>query len=518
VFLPGDLRSLPVYLVKIGFLAAIVALASYSLPQLYSRRLWVAFSVVVLTTVLILWVYLGKRRVHLKYLLPGTLLLVLFQVYPIAYLISISITNYGDGHFVTEQQAVATNIADSVQASPNAPTYSLAVATKGNPADPETGFVFFLTGSDGKVFLGTTTGLEPVSRHGLWLSPMGQVTAAPGWSFLNPIEVNNLGSRFQNFTVPLGHGKFIRSVDITMAEVEHASLAYDQRTGKIVNTSTGVAYKAVDGTFVPTRGTGQPLTTGFESVVGIKNFSRVITSPDIRGPFAKILVWTFAFAVLSVAATFVVGLFLAIILNHPKVRGKSIYRSIYLLPYAVPSFISIIIWASMFNKQFGLINNLFGLHVGWLEDPWWAKFAVLMTNLWLGFPYMFLVSMGVLQSIPSDLVEAAQVDGCSGSRAFRYVTFPLLLVTVEPLLIASFAFNFNNFNVIQLLTGGGPFTYNSVTAGSTDLVISYTYRLSFTSNTHQYGFAAALSVVLFILVAVMSVSGLRRTQAFRGMA
>jgi arabinogalactan oligomer/maltooligosaccharide transport system permease protein len=98
------------------------------------------------------------------------------------------------------------------------------------------------------------------------------------------------------------------------------------------------------------------------------------------------------------------------------------------------------------------------------------------------------------------------------------VTFPLLLVTVEPLLVASFAFNFNNFNVIELLTGGGPFTYNSVTAGSTDLVISYTYRLAFTSNTHQYGFAAALSVVLFILVAVMSISGLRRTQAFRGMA
>jgi arabinogalactan oligomer/maltooligosaccharide transport system permease protein len=507
-----------VYLIKVCLLAAIVALASYSLPQLYSRRLWLPFAVVVLTTALILWVYLGKRRIHLKYLLPGTLLLVIFQVYPIAYLLSISLTNYGDGHFVSEQQAIATNIADSVQASPNAPTYSLAVATKGDPASPEVDFVFFLTAPSGKVFLGTAKGLVPVPRRGLSLSPSGQVTAAPGWNFLNPVEVNNLGSRFEDFGVPVGHSTFIRPVDITVAETEHATLAYDQKTGEIVNTSTGMTYKPVDGTFLPTRGTGPPLTVGFESAVGLNNFAHVVTSPDIRGPFLKILAWTFAFAILSVASTFVVGLFLAIVLNHPRVSGKSIYRSIYLLPYAVPSFISIIVWASMFNKQFGLINNLFGVHIGWLESPWWAKSAVLLTNLWLGFPYMFLVSTGVLQSIPSDLLEAAQVDGCSGSRAFRYVTLPLLLVTVEPLLVASFAFNFNNFNVIQLLTGGGPFTYNSVTAGSTDLVISYTYRLAFASNTHQYGFAAALSVVLFILVAAMSVSGLRRTQAFTRVA
>ncbi|HTW05989.1 MAG TPA: ABC transporter permease subunit [Acidimicrobiales bacterium] len=533
-FLPGDLASLPAYLTKLILLAAVVALACYSLPQLYSKQLWVPFAAVALATVLILWVYLGRRRIHLKYLVPGTLLLIVFQVYPIIYLISISVTNYGDGHFVNEQQAIAANIADSVEASPNAPTYSLAVATKGRPADCVTGaascrdlsFVFFVTDLKGKVFLGTATGLEPVPRHGLVLSPslglLGPeggltVTAAPGWNFLGPVEVNNLGPRFEQYSVPLGHSKFLRAVDVTDAEVEQATLAYDKRTGELVNTSTGTVYKAVDGYFVPTKGSGQPLPTGFEAVIGAKNFTSVITSSEIRGPFLKILAWTFSFAILSVLGTFAIGLFLATVLNHPRLRGKSVYRSVYLLPYAVPGFVSILVWATMFNGEFGLINNLFHLHVAWLQNPWWAKFVILLTNLWLGFPYMFLVSIGVLQSIPADLVEAAQVDGCSGRRAFRHVTFPLLLVTVEPLLIGSFAFNFNNFNVIQLLTGGGPFTYNSVTAGSTDLVISYTYRLAFNQTSHEYGFAAALSVFLFILVAAISISGLRRTQAFRTM-
>jgi len=515
-------------------LAAVVALACYSLPKLYSRQLWLPFAAVALATVLILWVYLGKRRIHLKYLVPGTLLLIVFQVYPIIYLVSISFTDYGDGHFVNEQQAIAANIADSVQASPNAPTYSLAVATKGNPADCSTAggrcgnlsFVFFLTGLNGKVFLGTTNGLMPVPRHGLvlmpslgMLGPEGGLTVkgAPGWNFLGPVEVNNLGSFFEKYSVPLGQGKFIRSVDITDAEVERATLVYEHRTGELVNTSNGTVYKAVDGYFVPTKGSGQPLTTGFEAVVGAKNFTSVITSSEIRGPFLKILAWTFCFAVLSVMGTFAIGLFLATVLNHPRLRGKSFYRSIYLLPYAVPGFVSILVWATMFNGQFGLVNSLLHLHIGWLQNPWWAKFVILLANFWLGFPYMFLISLGVLQSIPADLVEAAHVDGASGSRAFRHVTFPLLLVTVEPLLIGSFAFNFNNFNVIQLLTGGGPFTYNSVTAGSTDLVISYTYRLAFNQASHEYGFAAALSIFLFILVAAISVSGLRRTQAFRTM-
>lgn len=512
---PGDLRSLPGHLAKLVLLAGVVAIAVYALPQLYSKKLWGGFAAVIAATLLILWAYMSKKRIHLKYLVPGTLLLIAFQVYPVIYLLQTSFTNYGDGHLVTRQDAVATITRDSVQQVPNAPTYSLGVATKGSPADPKAAFVFFLTAPNGKVYLGTPKGLAPVPSHGLVLSPIGAVTGAPGYNFLNPIEVNNLGNRLQDFYVPLGHGEFIHSEGISSAYVGRPTLVYNPRANSFRDSQTGVTYKAQSGTYVATNGSDQILSIGYHVGVGFSNYSSVFTNSAIRGPFLKILAWTFAFAVLSVAGCFGIGLFLAIVLNHPRLRGKAIYRSVLLFPYAVPAFISILVWASMFNAQFGLINSLLHVHINWLGSPWWAKAAILITNLWLGFPYMFLVSMGILQSVPSDLLEAARVDGANARRAFRYVTFPLLLLTIEPLLISSFAFNFNNFNIIYLLTGGAPFDYGSVTAGSTDLLISYSYRLSFGSQGAEYGFGGALAILLFILVAAISMVAFRRTNALK---
>lgn len=508
---------MPAYLVKMGLLAAVVALAVYSLPELYSNHEWLGFGAVVVSTVVILWVYLSRKRIHLKYLVPGTILLLAFQVYPIAYLLQISFSNYGDGHFLTEASAVAAIVQDSVQPVPNAPSYSLAVATKGNPADPKANFVFFLTGPTGKIYIGTPAGLSSFPVHDVKLSPTGSVTSAPGYNFLGPIEVNNLGARLADYSVPLGHGEFIRAVGISSAYVGRATMQFDQRTGDFVDLATGVKYAPYRGTFVATNGSGDTLTAGWRAGVGFSNYTRILTDSSIRGPFLKILVWTFCFALISVVSTFAVGLFLAIVLNHPRLRGKAVYRSGLLFPWAMPAFISIMVWASMFNPQFGLVNTLFHLHVNWTGNEWWAKAMLLITNLWLGFPYMFLISLGVLQSVPADLIEAAHVDGANGYRAFRNVTFPLLLLTVEPLLISSFAFNFNNFNMIQLMTGGAPYSYGSAIAGSTDLVISYTYRLAFGGQGAQYGFAGALSIVLFIIVAAISIAGLRRTQAFRTM-
>jgi arabinogalactan oligomer / maltooligosaccharide transport system permease protein len=514
---PGELRSVPAYLVKMGLLAGVVALAVYGLPQLYSKKEWGGFAAVAASTVLILWVYLSPRRIHLKYLVPGTLLLLAFMVYPIAYLIQISFTNFGDGHLVTKQQAIAAITNDSVQPVPNAPTYVLTVATKGNPADPEANFVFLLTAPDGKVYVGTSSGISAVPLRPVTLSPTGGVTAAPGYRILSPIEVNNLGSRLQGFSVPLPRNQFIRSLGISEAYIGKATMRYVAKTDTFVNLTTGTTYRPENGQFVATNGSGDTLSAGWKSNVGLANYTAVFKDPDIRGPFLKILAWTFSFALITVTVTFFFGLFLAVVLNHPRLRGRVLYRSILLLPYAMPAFISILVWASMFNQEFGLINSILHVHINWLGSEWWAKSAILLTSLWLGFPYMFLVSLGVLQSVPSDLLEAAHVDGAGGLRAFRHITFPLLLVAVEPLLIASFAFNFNNFNMIQFLTGGAPFTYGSVEAGSTDIVISYTYRLAFGGAGAQYGFAAALSVLLFIMVGTISIIGFRRTQALRTM-
>jgi arabinogalactan oligomer/maltooligosaccharide transport system permease protein len=203
------------------------------------------------------------------------------------------------------------------------------------------------------------------------------------------------------------------------------------------------------------------------------------------------------------------------------------------LPYAIPAFISILVWAGLLNDQFGAINSLlhnfghlydtilswFGIHqthtfaIPWLQNPWWARVSVLLVNLWLGFPYFFLVCTGALTSIPADLTEAAAVDGATPRQSFRKITLPLLLVAVGPLLVASFSYNFNNFTMIYLLTGGGPIVNPKSVAGATDILISYTYKLSFTAGKgQQYGLASAVSILIFFMIAGFSVLAFRRTR------
>jgi len=154
-----------------------------------------------------------------------------------------------------------------------------------------------------------------------------------------------------------------------------------------------------------------------------------------------------------------------------------------------------------------------GAEIPWLTDPWLAKASVLIVNLWLGFPYMFLVCTGALQSIPGDVIESARMDGARSSRIQRSIVFPLLLVSVAPLLIASFAFNFNNFTLIFLLTGGGPnYPGAPILVGHTDILISMVYSVAFESGLKQYGLASALSIIIFLIVGAISWAGFRRTR------
>ena len=201
---------------------------------------------------------------------------------------------------------------------------------------------------------------------------------------------------------------------------------------------------------------GEELEPGWRTYVGALNFKRLVNDPLVRDPFVRVFVWTLVFATFCVLFSFAIGLFLAIALDKPSLRYRRSYRSLLVIPYAVPGFLSLLVWAGLLNDDFGVVNKLLHTSIPWLFDPTWAKVSVLLVSVWLTFPYFFLVSMGALQSIPGELIEAARVDGAGPFQIFRKVTLPLLLVAVAPLLIASFAFNFNNFNNIYLLTGGGP--------------------------------------------------------------
>ena len=269
----------------------------------------------------------------------------------------------------------------------------------------------------------------------------------------------------------------------------------------------------MEGTFTATDGSGATLTPSFQVLVGLDNYKEMFTNDAISGPLVRVFIWTIVFSTLTVASSFALGLLLAMLFDNERMRGKKIYRMLLIIPYALPTFMTILVWRGMLNESFGIVNQILPFDVPWLTDANWAKFSVLLVNLWLGYAFMFLVNTGALQGIPSDLKEAAFVDGATGFKAFRGITLPLLLTAVAPVLIASFAFNFNNFNLIFLLTNGGPPIAGSI-AGETDIMISYTNRVAFGGAGTFYGLAAAISTLIFIVVAVISMIGFRYTKSF----
>jgi arabinogalactan oligomer/maltooligosaccharide transport system permease protein len=199
-------------------------------------------------------------------------------------------------------------------------------------------------------------------------------------------------------------------------------------------------------------------------------------------------------------------------------RGQRLYRSVLVIPYAMPGFLSLLVWGGLLNDDFGVVNRLLHADIPWLFDANWARVSVVLVSVWLTTPYFFLVSLGALQSIPTELTEAARVDGGGGWAVFRRVTLPLLLVAVAPLMIASFAFNFNNFNNIYLLTGGGPYGASSSIAGSTDILISYTYKLAIASGKGQdYGLASTVGILIFFIVASISGFSFYRSKSLENM-
>jgi len=250
--------------------------------------------------------------------------------------------------------------------------------------------------------------------------------------------------------------------------------------------------------------------------------------PLVRKPFLSIFAWTFFFAACCVLFSFAIGLFLAIALDKKGMRFQRTYRSILVIPWAIPGFLSLLVWQGLLNDDFGVVNRsilhthtpwLFGGDVfSWLPFISWPRIAVILVSVWLTTPYFFLVALGALQSIPAELTEAARVDGGGAWQIFRRVTLPLLLIVVAPLMIASFAFNFNNFNNVYLLTRGGPYTGTSSIAGNTDILISYTYKLAIASGKgNDYGLASAVAIIIFFIIAGISGITFLRSQSLESM-
>ncbi|MFC4320540.1 sugar ABC transporter permease [Litchfieldia salsa] len=251
--------------------------------------------------------------------------------------------------------------------------------------------------------------------------------------------------------------------------------------------------------------------------VGFKNYIEIVKLDIWRETFLTVLSWTLIWTFVATTLQVGLGVFLAILVNQKDLKGKAIIRTIFILPWAVPAFVSIIVFAGMFNESFGAINNtvlaFFGIDsIPWMTEPLWTRVALILIQTWLGFPFIFAMTTGVLQSIPDELYEAATVDGASMWHKFRNITLPLVLFATAPILITQYTFNFNNFNVIFLFNGGGP-AISGQNAGGTDILISWIYNLTMTSA--QYGKAAAITMVLSIIVITVALIQFKRTKSFQ---
>ncbi|MFI6574868.1 ABC transporter permease subunit [Nocardiopsis sp. NPDC050513] len=503
--------SLAGRIAKIGLLGLFTALGVWALLPLYLAGNWLGLALVVAVVALVYYVYLSRRTVPAKYLVPGVLFLLAFQILPVLYTMSTSVTNMSDGHRGDKQQAINAVESLSVTRAPDSEEYVLTVATTG---DPDTGeLVFLLTDGEGEAFVGDADGLDGLG--GATVDPSGKVTEAFGYTILSPAQVNARSAELEEFAVPTGSGTGIRSSGLSTAYEGTAVRSYDAGCDCVTDSETGTVYVADDerGAFVSED--GDRLPQGWQVNVGLDNFARFLLDPAFASSFFGILVWNIAFAVAVTGLVFVVGLAVALTLHVPRMRGKVVYRILVVLPYAMSSLAMYLLWRDMFNTDFGLFNRMLGLQVDWFGNAWSARAAVILANVWLGYPYMFLVSTGALQAIPRELEQAARIDGANAWQAFRHVTLPLLMVAMTPILVAVFAFNFNNFNAVWLLTRGGPLFSDNSTAGATDLLITYTYRLAFNEATAQYGYAAALSVMIFVIVSVISVVSLWRSRALK---
>jgi arabinogalactan oligomer/maltooligosaccharide transport system permease protein len=496
---------------KIAALGVVTAVAVWAAFPLVDKKNWVGLAILALVTTIVCYVYLSPRAIPAKYLIPGTILLIAFQIIPVLYTVSTAVTNFGDAHRGSKRDAIKAVEGASVQQVPGSAVYTLSLATDGSPASGD--IVFLLADpATRKAFVGTTDGLTELPPGDVQQGPTGKITQAAGYPILTIGQANARTADIAAFSVPTDKGA-IKSQGLSRAFEGSPQQSYDAGCDCIKDTRSGKTWVAddSDGYFVSSG--GEKLAQGWRVNVGLRNVTDVLTNDTIRSSFLRILVWNFAFAIGVVALTFALGLVVAVALNRAELRGQRLYRSLIILPYAMPGVAMMLVWRDMFNTDFGLINRMLNLHVNWFGTTASSMFAVLLVQLWLGYNYMFLVCTGALQSIPAELSEAAQVDGAKPLHAFRTITFPLLLIAVAPLLIASFAFNFNNFTAIYLVSEGGPFPPDNPNAGGTDLLITYTYRLAFGGAGAQYGFAAAISVFIFLIVAVVSIIGFRRSHA-----
>ncbi|MDR2103051.1 MAG: sugar ABC transporter permease [Treponema sp.] len=251
---------------------------------------------------------------------------------------------------------------------------------------------------------------------------------------------------------------------------------------------------------------------------GFGTFADIIKIKIWGSTFVKIFIWTLLWAFLATFSSYIFGLFQALILRAKAVKLRAVWRAVFILPWAVPGIVSTMVFRAMLHQDGAVNQMLLGAGIikqaiPFLSDVFWARLCLILVNVWLGFPYFMALISGVMTTVPQELYEAAQIDGANSLHQFRAITLPIILASTAPQLLMSVTFNFNNFNMIYFLTDGGPPNASFQMAGSTDILISWIFKL--TIDQRMYNYASALSIFIFIVVASVSAWNLLRTRAFK---
>ena len=495
-----------------ALLALVLVGALYVVAMVYAAGQTLLAATMLAITALALWVYSSAKTYAWRYLFPGIAAALVFVVFPMVYTVAIGFTNYSSRNLLEFPRATQYFLDETFHG--DGPAYAFTLHADG----PE--FRLRLEDADagkawvsGRLALATTTPLE------IKLAPEDPAQAP----LAEPVQLKTVIAKqkhLQALTLLLPESS-AKLVMTGLRQFGAAQPLYQRNPdGSLVNQQTNAVLRPnMTSGFYETEA-GERLQPGFQVGVGFANYQRIFTDTAFREPFVRIFVWTVVFSALTVFFGAALGMFLAVLFNWDALRFKGLYRTLLFLPYAVPGFISILVFKGLFNNNFGEINlildALFGIKPAWFSDPTLAKVMLLIVNVWLGYPYMMVICSGLIKAIPADLYEASAVAGAGPLTNFWRITLPLIMKPLTPLLISAFAFNFNNFVLISLLTGGRPdFLDTSVPAGTTDLLVSYTYRIAFQDSGQQFGLAAAISTVIFAMVAAISLVQMRFTKISR---
>lgn len=255
--------------------------------------------------------------------------------------------------------------------------------------------------------------------------------------------------------------------------------------------------------------------------VGLDNFKAMFSQGSkLASTFWPVLSWTLIWAVLATVSCYILGLLLALLINRKGTRAKGFWRFMFVLSVAVPQFVTLLSMRTIFNangpvnvilREIGVIGATES--IPFFTNPLYAKITIICINIWIGVPFTMLSTTGILQNIPEELYEAAKIDGASAPTIFRKITLPYMLFVMTPNLITSFTGNINNFNVIFLLSGGGPDSLDYYYAGKTDLLVTWLYRLTITQKDYNLG--AVIGILVFVILAVLSLITYRRTGSYK---